>query len=195
LTIRVSLDHFMPERHEDERGPDTFRPTLAGLSWLARSSFRVAVAGRTMWGDDPAIQRAGYARLFAEHDIPIDAHDPAALVLFPEMDPRADVPEITEACWQKLGKSPSAVMCASSRMVVKRKGHEHPVVLACTLIAYDRQFELGATFAEARRSVPLNHPTCAKFCVLGGGSCSPRADAETTSNGLRDNTTPSSGIE
>jgi hypothetical protein len=62
--------------------------------------------------------RAGYARLFSERAIPVDANDPAALVLFPEMDADADVPEITEACWGILGKSPQDVMCATSRMVV-----------------------------------------------------------------------------
>jgi uncharacterized Fe-S cluster-containing radical SAM superfamily protein len=174
LTVRVSLDHFTPERHEEERGPGTFRPTLEGLIWLARSGFRVAVAGRTMWNDDPQSERDGYARLFSEHGIPIDAHDPAALVLFPEMDANADVPEVSEACWGILGKSPSDVMCATSRMVVKRKGSTRPVVLACTLVPYDEQFELGTTLKEAAGSVRLNHPHCAKFCVLGGGSCSVR---------------------
>jgi hypothetical protein len=64
------------------------------------------------------------------------------------------------------------MMCASSRMVVKRKGAAAPAVLACTLLPYDPQFEMGATLAEAARSVALNHPHCAKFCVLGGASCS-----------------------
>ena len=63
-------------------------------------------------------------------------------------------------------------MCASSRMVVKRKDAAHPAVLACTLLAYDAQFELGRTLAEAARPVPLNHPHCASFCVLGGAACS-----------------------
>jgi len=172
LTVRVSLDHFTPERHEDERGPGTFRPTLEGLIWLARSGFKVAVAGRTMWHDEEDAERAGYRRLFDEHDIPVDANDPAALVLFPEMDARADVPEITESCWQSLGKSPDAVMCASSRMVVKRKGSQRPAVLACTLVPYDDQFELGPSLKDAARPVRLNHPNCARFCVLGGASCS-----------------------
>jgi predicted phosphodiesterase/uncharacterized Fe-S cluster-containing radical SAM superfamily protein len=181
LVIRVSLDHFTPERHEDERGPGTFAPTLDGLIWLARHNFGIAVAGRTMWGEDAAAERAGYARLFAEHGIPVDADDPAALVLFPEMDADADVPEITEACWDILGKSPGSVMCASSRMVVRRKGAERPAVLACTLIPYDPAFELGATLAAAARAVPLNHPHCAKFCVLGGASCSRPTDAAPSS--------------
>jgi hypothetical protein len=88
------------------------------------------------------------------------------------MDAAASVPEITEACWDILGKSPESVMCASSRMVAKRKGEAHPVVLACTLLPYDPRFELGRTLAAASGAVPLNHPHCAKFCVLGGGACS-----------------------
>ena len=44
--------------------------------------------------------------------------------------------------------------------------------LACTLIAYDEAFELGHTLAEADQPVALNHPHCAKFCVLGGAACS-----------------------
>jgi hypothetical protein len=93
-------------------------------------------------------------------------------VLFPEMDESADVPEISEACWSILGKAPSEVMCASARMVAKRRGAARPVVLACTLIAYDPAFEMGETLAEASGAVALNHPHCAKFCVLGGASCS-----------------------
>ena len=112
--------------------------------------------------------------MFAEHGIQVDAESPAELVLFPEIDPRADVPEITTASWDVLGKSAGDVMCASSRMIVKRKGGERPVVVACTLLPYDQQFELGATLGKAKRSVHLNHPNCAKFCILGGASCSAR---------------------
>jgi hypothetical protein len=93
-------------------------------------------------------------------------------VLFPEMDAAVDVPEITEACWGILHVSPDAMMCATSRMVVKRKGAARPVVLPCTLLPYDEQFEMGPTLAGAQGKVKLNHPHCAKFCVLGGGSCS-----------------------
>jgi hypothetical protein len=57
-------------------------------------------------------------------------------------------------------------------MVVKRKGADAPAVLACTLLAYDERFELGRTLAEASAPVSLNHPHCAKFCVLGGAACS-----------------------
>jgi hypothetical protein len=83
-----------------------------------------------------------------------------------------DVLEITEVCWGILTKSPESVMCATSRLVVKRKAAVRPMVLACTLLPYDDRFELGPTLASASGAVPLNHPHCSKFCVLGGGACS-----------------------
>ena len=172
LTIRVSLDHYGRSLHEKERGARTWKPTIDGLVWLAQSGFDVHVAGRHFSDETDEQVRTGYARLFAELGVAIDAASPVSLVLFPEMDARVDVPEITTACWGILNKSPDSVMCASARMVVKRKGAERPAVVACTLLPYDPQFELGHTLAEASRPVALNHPHCAKFCVLGGAACS-----------------------
>ena len=181
LVIRVSLDHYTPELHDTERGAGTFAKTVEGIDWLARGGFTLALAGRTCWGESEPDARTGYAALIAERAWPVDAYDHAELVLFPEMDENADVPEITQDCWGILGKSPADMMCASSRMVVKRKGAAHPVVLPCTLLPYDPAFAMGATLAQAARAdggmfdsgaVKLCHPHCAKFCVLGGGSCS-----------------------
>jgi hypothetical protein len=59
-------------------------------------------------------------------------------------------------------------------MVVKRKGAARPTVVSCTLLPYEEGFTMGASLAEAARSVRLNHRHCARFCVLGGASCSPR---------------------
>jgi uncharacterized Fe-S cluster-containing radical SAM superfamily protein len=173
LVVRVSLDHHDAAAHDLERGAGSFAKTLEGMRWLAREGFQIHVAGRVGFArDGEAAMRAGYAALFAENGITVDASDPVALMLFPEMDAGRDVPEITTACWGILNKSPDSLMCASSRMVVKRKGAGRPAVLACTLLAYDARFELGATLAEASRPVALNHPHCATFCVLGGAACS-----------------------
>lgn len=172
LTLRVSLDHYTPEVHEAERGAGTWAATVEGLVWLGRFGVSLHVAGRHFTGETDAELRTGYARLFAEHDVPVDAFDPVQLMLFPEMDAQRDVPEITTSCWGILHKSPDDVMCASARMVVKRNGADRPVVLACTLLPYDERFELGHTLAEATRPVALNHPHCASFCVLGGAACS-----------------------
>ena len=172
LTMRVSIDHYTQRLHELERGPRSWTPTIEGLQWLSRNGFRINVAGRLYSGESEHAVREGFARLFEEIGVSVDARDPLALVVFPEMDASVDVPEITEACWGILGKSPSDVMCASSRMVVKRKGAERPSVQACTLLAYDERFETGRTLREASGPVSLNHPHCAKFCVLGGAACS-----------------------
>jgi uncharacterized Fe-S cluster-containing radical SAM superfamily protein len=181
LTIRVSLDHYTKNLHETERGPRTWDIALAGLDWLAGEGFNTAIAGRTCWGEDEKAARAGYAGLIARHGWAIDAEDHAQLLLLPEMDETVEVPEITERCWSILGKRPQDVMCATSRMVVKRKGAHAPVVLPCTLLPYDTAFEMGGTLAQsltadggmfADGAVKLCHHNCAKFCVLGGGSCS-----------------------
>jgi hypothetical protein len=168
LTMRVSLDHFTAAVHEAERGAGSWAKALDGLRWLAANGFRIAVAGRQLPGESLAQAEAGYAALFAELGLAVAG----GLVLFPPMDAGADVPEITEACWGILRLSPDAMMCASSRMVVRRRGEAQARVVACTLLPYDDQFSLGATLAAAERTVTLNHPHCAKFCVLGGASCS-----------------------
>ena len=172
LSIRVSMDHYSKKRHEQERGANTWAPMIDGLKWLSNNDFNLAVAGRTCWGETDALARAGYATLFDKENISIDAHLPASLVLFPEMDAKSDVPEITVSCWEILGVAPEKMMCATSRMIVKRRGVDRPVVVPCTLLPYDTRFELGHELAQSTKNVYLNHPHCAKFCVLGGASCS-----------------------
>ncbi|MGR3804029.1 radical SAM protein [Marinibacterium profundimaris] len=172
LTLRISLDHHEPRHHDAERGTGAYERTLDGMDWLRDNGFTMSVAGRALWHESDDAAREGYAALFAARGYDIDAASPAQTVLFPEMDTSVEVPEITTDCWSILGKSPDAVMCASSRMVVKRRGAERPAVLACTLLPYAPEFELGETLAEAESDVALNHPHCAKFCVLGGASCS-----------------------
>lgn len=171
LMLRVSLDHPTLARHDEERGAGGFSATLAGLKWLSDHGFSVHVAGRTRWGDGEDDLRRAYGALFAQEQIRIDSQDREQLVLFPEMDATAPVPEITEACWDILRVSPDAMMCASARMVVRRRDSEAAAVVACTLLPYDPEFELGRSLEQASRTVKLNHPHCARFCVLGGGSC------------------------
>lgn len=172
LTLRISLDHFREDLHDAERGKGAYQKTLKGMDWLRDTGVRMAIAGRSVFGDSDEDSRAGYAALFERQGYDIDAKNPGMTVLFPEMDETVEVPEITTACWGILNKNPDDIMCASSRMVVKRKGAEKPAVLACTLLAYSPEFELGETLEAAERDVALNHPHCAKFCVLGGASCS-----------------------
>lgn len=172
LTLRISLDHPDPANHDEERGAGSFARSIDGMKWLRDAGIAMAVAGRSLWGGTEAQTRAGFAALYAEHGFDIDPRDPGQTVIFPEMDETADVPEITTACWGILDKSPGDVMCATSRMVVKHRGAAAPSVVACTLLPHAPDFDLGPTLKGAAGKVHLNHPHCAKFCVLGGASCS-----------------------
>lgn len=172
LTLRVSLDHYTAEVHEQERGPKTFERTLRTMKKLRNLGLDVSVAGRSLANESRTDALIGYQNILNQFEVDIYVADGENIVIFPEMSTEKDVPEITTACWDILNVHPDQQMCASERMVVKRKGTTHPVVLPCTLIAYDEQFELGNTLKESFQRVYLNHPYCAQFCVLGGASCS-----------------------
>ncbi len=173
MTLRVSLDSHGASTHDAERGQGAFAEACDGLRWLAANSVPLALAGRKALHEDESAAREGYRALIASLGLTLDADDPKQLVLFPEMIARADPPEITTACWGILNKAPESIMCASQRMVVRRKGAAATRVLACTLLVDDPAFDLGDTLAEATAGpVKLNHPWCASFCVLGGASCS-----------------------
>lgn len=181
LTMRVSLDHHSRQLHDEERGEGSFDRALAGISWLSQNGFQLAIAGRVSLYESDDKGREAYGALIAEHGWQIDPGDHKQLVLFPEMTATDDTPEITTACWSILNLKPSDMMCATSRMVVKRKGADAPVVLPCTLLPFDEGFEMGPTLEAAAKAdggmfdkgaVKLCHRHCSKFCVLGGGSCS-----------------------
>ncbi|MEO1045653.1 MAG: radical SAM protein [Pseudomonadota bacterium] len=172
LTLRISLDHYSQAVHEAERGANSWHKAMDGLKWLAQNGFRIAIAGRRLASENEEQGRAGFAGLFVTEALPVDLDDPNQFVQFPEMDAGADIAEITTRCWDILSVDPASIMCATSRMVVKHKGNEKPTVAACTLLPYDAAFDMGQTLKQASRSVKLNHPHCARFCVLGGASCS-----------------------
>jgi len=172
IVFRVSIDHYDKDVHEVERGVGTWDPMIKGLKWLRDNKYTINVAGRSLSQESDNECREGYKTLFEDLDLQVDAHNPSELVIFPEMDITVDVPEITTSCWEILSVRPETQMCASSRMVVKRKGQERPTVVSCTLLPYEEEFELGKTLSEASTKIYLNHQHCSKFCVLGGASCS-----------------------
>ena len=172
LTLRISLDHYTAQNHDAERGEGGFTSTLEGMRWLIEHGFTLSAAGRSLWHETDAVARAGFQGLFDELGADIPADDPARLVIFPEMEEDGDPPEITTECWSILDVDPNNVMCASSRMVVKRKGADSAAVLSCTLLPYDEAFEMAGTLQASLTPVKLKHKFCAQFCVLGGASCS-----------------------
>ena len=172
IVFRVSIDHYNKDLHEVERGVGTWDPMIKGLKWLRDNKYTINIAGRSLSQESDNECREGYKTLFDELGLRLDVYNPSELVIFPEMDITVDVPEITTNCWEILSVRPETQMCASSRMVVKRKGQKRPIVVSCTLLPYEREFELGKTLSEAGKKIYLNHQHCSKFCVLGGASCS-----------------------
>ena len=170
LKLRISLDHYNKETHEEQRGENTFQPAVESLQWLAKEGFEVSIAGRALLTESKEKALSGYSKLIDLNSISMTMSE-SNTVLFPEMITGEDVPEITTACWDILNKSPTQQMCASERMILKRKG-QSPVVVPCTLLAYDPEFELGSSLGNAEKKVYLKHEFCAKFCVLGDSSCS-----------------------
>ena len=174
LTIRVSIDHFLPEKHEAVRGRGTWRPMLEGLRWLGADGFDLRVAGRTLWHEPEADVRAGFAAPVRAEGIPIDAHDPASSRAVSGDGRTNDVPEITTRCWSILGVRPEQMMCASSRMVHQAEGRGsagrrslHPAALRSAVRA-------RPTTRRAQTTVKLEPPVLrpvlrTRRCLLLGG--------------------------
>lgn len=172
LTIRVSIDHYKKEKHELIRGQNSYDVMMVGLKWLNDNNFNYALATRLLWNEKEDVVRKNFGVFTKINKLNLDTNSKQHLVTFVEMDEKKDTPEITTECWGILKKDPSNIMCSSSRMIVKKKGSKNTSVIACTLLPYDNNFDLGKTLEESFKKIYLNHPHCSKFCVLGGSNCS-----------------------
>ena len=172
LTIRVSIDHYQKKKHEEIRGKNTFDVMIEGLLWLNQNNFNFALATRLLWGEKQDQLRANFSQFIDKYNLKLDAKSEQQLVTFTEMDEKIDTPEITTSCWKILNKNPDDIMCSWSRMVVKKKGRQKPSVIACTLLPYENDFDLGESLTNSLQKIYLNHKHCSKFCVLGNSSCS-----------------------
>jgi MoaA/NifB/PqqE/SkfB family radical SAM enzyme len=172
LTIRVSIDHYEKEKHEEIRGKNTYDVMLQGLKWLNENNFNYTLATRLLWNEKEEDLRKNFGTFIKNNNLRLDTYSPKELVTFAEMDEKIDTPEITTSCWDILNKDPNDIMCSWSRMVVRKKNSKNPSVIACTLLPYADEFNLGETLTNSLQKIYLNHKHCSKFCVLGGSSCS-----------------------
>jgi organic radical activating enzyme len=172
LTIRVSIDHYNKTKHEEVRGKGTYEVMMKGLNWLSKNNFNFALATRLLWDESENNLRQNFQEFINTYQLNLDAYSNKQLVTFAEMDEKIDTPEITTDCWGILNKDPNDIMCSWSRMVVKKKGSKKPSVIACTLLPYEEEFDLGESLTNSLQKIYLNHKHCSKFCVLGGSSCS-----------------------
>jgi len=172
LTIRVSIDHYEKSKHEEIRGKNTYDIMMKGLKWLDENDFNYALATRLLWNEKEEELRKNFGIFVKNNHLKLNTNSKQELVTFAEMDESVDTPEITTSCWDILKKDPKDIMCSSSRMIVRKKGLKKPSVIACTLLPYDEEFDLGQTLTNSLQKIYLNHKHCSKFCVLGGSSCS-----------------------
>ena len=172
LTIRVSIDHYEKEKHEEIRGKNTYDVMMQGLKWLNENNFNYTLATRLLWNEKEEDLRKNFGTFIKNNNLRLDTYSPKELVTFAEMDEKIDTPEITTSCWDILNKDSNDVMCSWSRMVVRKKNSKNPSVIACTLLPYANEFDLGETLTNSLQKIYLNHKHCSKFCVLGGSSCS-----------------------
>jgi MoaA/NifB/PqqE/SkfB family radical SAM enzyme len=172
LTIRVSIDHYEKEKHEKIRGKNTYDVMMQGLKWLNENNFNYTLATRLLWKEKEEDLRKNFGTFIKNNNLKLDTYSPKELVTFAEMDEKIDTPEITTSCWDILNKDPNDIMCSWSRMVVRKKNSKNPSVIACTLLPYADEFDLGETLTNSLQKIYLNHKHCSKFCVLGGSSCS-----------------------
>jgi molybdenum cofactor biosynthesis enzyme MoaA len=172
LTLRVSIDHYQKEKHEEIRGKNTYDVMLQGLKWLNENNFNYTLATRLLWDEKEEDLRKSFGTFIKNNNLRLDTNSPKQLVTFAEMDEKIDTPEITTSCWDILKKDPNDIMCSWSRMVVRKKNSKSPSVIACTLLPYADEFDLGETLTNSLQKIYLNHKHCSKFCVLGGSSCS-----------------------
>ena len=172
LTIRVSIDHYEKSKHEEIRGKNTYDIMMKGLKWLDENDFNYALATRLLWNETEEELRKNFGIFVKNNHLKLNTNSKQELVTFAEMDESVDTPEITTSCWEILKKDPKDIMCSSSRMIVRKKDLKKPSVIACTLLPYDEEFDLGQTLTNSLQKIYLNHKHCSKFCVLGGSSCS-----------------------
>ena len=128
LTIRVSIDHYEKEKHEEIRGKNTFDVMMEGLLWLNQNNFDYALATRLLWGEQEDQLRDNFNQFIDKYNLKLDSKSGQQLVTFTEMDEKVDTPEITTDCWNILGKNPDDIMCSWSRMVVKKKVRKNQVL-------------------------------------------------------------------
>ena len=162
---------------------------IDGLDWLSGNGFPIHRRAGAAGTSRTRRCARGFAALFAARRHCDRRHGPGPPDDLPRNGrARSTCPRSPTSCWGILGISPDAMMCATSRMVVKRKGAARPVVAAparcCPMTSSSRWAD---TLAEASGAVALNHPHCARFCVLGGGACS-RGEAPTVCGHARAST-------
>ena len=186
LALRVALDHYTQALHEAERGPGpSTRRSTASTGWR-RNGFSLARRRPHLLGRERGGRCApAMPRLIARTAWPVDADDPGRAGAVPG-DGRArrragDHRGLLGHPRQVAGD----VMCASSRMVVKRKGADAAGRGALHAAALRCRVRDGATLAETLRrtaACSTTAPSSSTTPIAPSSACSAAAPARPDPN-------------
>lgn len=173
LTLRISLDHFERERHDEIRGPGAFQAAVSTVFELSRRGFvpvitvTPVVFERTPVTADRAVEAV--QALFPGCEVLVKLL-PVTIRTGAEATRRGapgPVPFLSERAM--IGARPDDFQCHTSRCVQKVGGRMR--VYPCPIILDDARFDLGATLRESMQRVYLAHTGCVDFCHRFRGRC------------------------
>ncbi|NQY65944.1 MAG: radical SAM protein [Alteromonadaceae bacterium] len=173
ISLRISLDHPDPERHDLYRGIGSFEKSIAGMRALHQLGFHISLARQMEKNEDKEQVEQDFRDLLNLNGLP----DDLTIIAFPDfLTPGSlpDVPEISEHCMTHYQNEESRTrfMCSSSKMVVKRNGLMK--IYACTLVDDDLEYELGGDLKSSQQQkISMKHHRCYS-CFNYGASCSER---------------------
>jgi sulfatase maturation enzyme AslB (radical SAM superfamily) len=159
LAFRVSIDHPNEQAHDAGRGWGNFRRAIDGLKLLYASGFAISIARHAQPDEDANAIAARYRDLLRKQNLPEDL----LVATLPELGRPG---KGTTVALPEIGRSPHPLLCADSRMVLKRGGEMR--VYACALTDDDARFDLGTSLAGSLScEVKLQHQRCVQ-CVRHG---------------------------
>jgi sulfatase maturation enzyme AslB (radical SAM superfamily) len=161
LSFRVSIDHPNEKLHDAERGWGNFRRAMDGIRLLYNAGFDVSIARHAKFNEDTRGVNARYSELLRKHDLPQDLK----LAPLPELG-RPGVQSNAILTQADLTNSSHPLMCATSRMVLKRDGQMR--VYACALTDDDNRFDLAPSLAGSlTQNTSLGHQRCEQCVRIG----------------------------
>lgn len=165
LSFRVSLDYPDEQQHDTARGWGNFRRAVEGLQLLHAQGFVVSIARQMTANENAEDVTERFRQLLRKAQLPADLPVlPLPDFARPGVESRASVSD-GEVNTSSVRES---LMCARSRMLVKREGRLR--VYACALTDDDPRFELGDSLAQALETeIELKHHRCAQ-CVRCAGT-------------------------
>jgi len=163
LAFRISIDFPDQQRHDSARGWGNFQRAIEGLQLLHAQGFAISVARQMEADEDAALVARNYRQLLRSSRLPEDTR----IVALPEFGRPGLASHNVDVATEQAS---SKLMCASSRMLLKRDGQLR--VYACSFTDDDTQFDFGSDLQQAvATTTNLQHHRCLQ-CVKYAASYS-----------------------